>query len=683
MSLPCLPRVAVLLCLGVVGPWSVCEAQPAWTPPLGIPAPGFGIDQTTDDNTFTHWVNNTVPCTDAGNTGTPANPRCTIPTTLAAGSIVQVRGGPYTIGTQTWTLNGTVSQPVYVRGPSAGPRPDLGNNANVAMVGAYAIVENLRMRRWTFGPGAGNHHLALRHCEVTDHPGTGGAVLLISSNAHIVIYDCEIARNGVIPSTIDRHGINMSGSGIDHVWIVDNHIHHNSGDAVQFCHECVGSTNDGPAHVYIGRNDMHHDEENAVNPKEFIGPVVVSQNRMWGYRFITSGAGEAIRMDDEGLQGEAWILFNDIWDSSIAINAQGSASTGIYVIGNEIHDIVTQSAMAIYPVPPDGGSAVMRVVNNTLVNVTDGILVGEARSNIIRATGTAIGSSSTGCSHNLVQQGTIPPSCTKRPLSGNPLLLMDGVHVVGLQPDSPAIDTGLHNPVAYATYQTQYGLDIRFDRAGVPRPAGGAWDRGAYEFAGTMVTEAAPETREALHAAHASLCRTIPSLPYTITEPGHYCLAQDSSTAITNGNAITIEADFVTLDLGGHRLSGDEAGPATQANGIYALNRKNITIANGGIRGYFQAVFLEDDSGTLTASEGHGIQNLRADGNIHAGIHVQGRGTVIRDNVIAMAGGSDVFGADAEAYGILTEGAGVRVRNNSVTDVVTPYTGGVDAGNNE
>ena len=33
----------------------------AWIPPLGIPAPAFGIDEFVADATFTHWVDNTDP----------------------------------------------------------------------------------------------------------------------------------------------------------------------------------------------------------------------------------------------------------------------------------------------------------------------------------------------------------------------------------------------------------------------------------------------------------------------------------------------------------------------------------------------------------------------------------------------------------------------------------------------
>lgn len=461
--------------------WSATSASAQWIPPIGIPRPSFGIEESVNDSTFTHWVDNSVACSDASN-GTPANPRCTIPTTLAAGSIVQVRGGPYTIGTQTWTLNGTVSQPVFIRGPSTGPKPSLGS-ADIDAGGTYGIVENLTMQRWTFASGAGNHHLVLRHSTIADHPGTGGAVIPGTGTSDIVIYDNEIARNGVIPSSADHHGVNVL-SLTNNIWIVDNHIHHNSGDAVQFCNNCVTAAgNTGPANVYIGRNELHDDEENAIDLKEFIGPVIVSQNKMYGYQVGTfSGNGDAIRVNDEGEQGEVWFLFNDIWDNVLAMNAGASLASAIYFIGNEVHDI---SGSAITTQAPAGGAAVLRVVNNTFINISNNAIgSGEAKGNIIRATTTAIAAGVVGCSHNHVQQGAVSASCTNG-TTGDPLLIMSGVHVVGIQSSSPAVDTGFADHPAYATFQTQYDRNIKFDRNGVARPQGAGWDRGAYEFGGS------------------------------------------------------------------------------------------------------------------------------------------------------------------------------------------------------
>ena len=171
------------------------------------------------------------------------------------------------------------------------------------------------------------------------------------------------------------------------------------------------------------------------------------------------------------------------------------------------------------------------------------------------------------------------------------------------------------------------------------------------------------------------LCLPIVSLPYTISAQGNYCLVQNLSTPMASGNAVTITSDFVLLDLKGFKIGGGSAGPGTHTSGVWARNHRNITIKNGNIRGFFRAVFLEDTSGSFTASQGHLVANLRADENTYAGIQVQGRGNVIRGNQVVTTGGSTVFGADADAYGIRTDGGGVRVIDNDVTDT-TPAGAG-------
>ena len=76
----------------------------AWEPPIGIPRPEFGIEESyrmydieanrnpsllyamnEEGGFYTHYVDNSVSCIDSGNPyGTAANPRCTIPTIVGA-----------------------------------------------------------------------------------------------------------------------------------------------------------------------------------------------------------------------------------------------------------------------------------------------------------------------------------------------------------------------------------------------------------------------------------------------------------------------------------------------------------------------------------------------------------------------------------------------------------------------
>src|SRR5262245_14516364 len=60
---------------------------------------------------------------------------------------------------------------------------------------------------------------------------------------------------------------------------------------------------------------------------------------------------------------------------------------------------------------------------------------------------------------------------------------------------------------------------------------------------------------------------------HVISAPGIYCLATDviMAASFTTGNAIEIAANYVTLDLNGHKVHGAAAGTATKAVGIYAL----------------------------------------------------------------------------------------------------------------
>src|SRR5262245_38126235 len=165
-------------------------------------------------------------------------------------------------------------------------------------------------------------------------------------------------------------------------------------------------------------------------------------------------------------------------------------------------------------------------------------------------------------------------------------------------------------------------------------------------------------------------CTPITSLPAVITVQGVYCLKGDLSTAITSGNAIAIQTNNVTLDLNGFKLGGDAAGLGTQTFGIYPLDRQNITIKNGTVRGFYWGILLEGLGGG-----GHVVEDIRADQNTVVGIQVDGQGTVVRNNLIVKTGGTTTLGANANATGILVRGQFPRVLNNDVILTTSKGTG--------
>lgn len=156
-------------------------------------------------------------------------------------------------------------------------------------------------------------------------------------------------------------------------------------------------------------------------------------------------------------------------------------------------------------------------------------------------------------------------------------------------------------------------------------------------------------------------CTEIASLPAVIAVQGAYCLKQDLSTAITTGNAIEILANNVALDCNGHKLGGLGGGPDTQAVGVAATGRSNLTVRNCNLRGFGTAIRLAGPG------SGHVIEDNRIDGSTEFGLSIAGNGSVVRRNrvldTLQRAGASD------DAVGIHTLGT-MDVLSNTVVRVV-------------
>lgn len=156
-------------------------------------------------------------------------------------------------------------------------------------------------------------------------------------------------------------------------------------------------------------------------------------------------------------------------------------------------------------------------------------------------------------------------------------------------------------------------------------------------------------------------CIAITYVPFEIIEEGVYCFTGNLET--TDQDGITISADNVTINLNGWTLDGLSSGNATTSNGIFAYQRKNITIRNGTIRGYLHGIFLDDES-PYTTSQGHLIEDIRSDKNTMRGIAVNGRDYIIRRNHVIDTGGTSQPGI---IVGIILVGPSGHVLNNDIS----------------
>jgi len=168
-------------------------------------------------------------------------------------------------------------------------------------------------------------------------------------------------------------------------------------------------------------------------------------------------------------------------------------------------------------------------------------------------------------------------------------------------------------------------------------------------------------TWSARAGAETNTCTAIAALPAVISAQGIYCLTANLSTGMTSGNAITVTANNVTIDLNGWKLGGQAAGTGTSTVGV-SSSASNVTVRNGIVRGFRKGLQLSG-SGAL-------VEGLVVDFNTSTAVEVDGDSSIVRNNQILNTGGATIS-ADESAYGILVQGTGTLVDGNLVSGLTS------------
>ncbi len=507
-----------------------------YQPPVGIPAPSFGIDEqapaqptswpSAEEINYYYIDNTHVNATDSNNTyGYPDKPRMTIPEiSYAAGSVVEIHGGPYNGGGQLiFTAQGVSGNPVWVRGVSEAERGEI--SGEMIIKGSYVIVENLVFSNdyAVIGirphAGAQAHHVSVRNCEMfgtaTDvgfRSAIGISGPVANRNHDIVIYNNLIYDRGDYRPTAagenDYHGVAPSRN-VDRVWILNNEIYHMGGDSVQ-----VGVANipdnERPSYVYVAENNFYSNYENALDIKES-DHIFAINNDFHDFHdavVVIHNMGDSI-----------WIVNNKVYNAPEGIVTSGSTNT--WFIGNAVWNIHTRDlgtwnpqsgysdGTAIHFRAADGGA-----INNTLFNYDNGIQLTTSgpyilSNNILAARDQPTGydlrvanssvSVQTTTDYNLYESANIDFAAgsgsnvigvqntysqeLNSPAEGSAQFQSTvATSTVFLKPSvtSPAVNTG-EAPTIFATFFTSYGISLKQDIDAIPRPTDGAWDIGAYE----------------------------------------------------------------------------------------------------------------------------------------------------------------------------------------------------------
>lgn len=555
--------------------FSIQSMAQTYVPPIGIPAPEFGINEShmmyvgaqydfgnglenykdAGNGPYTHYVDNSVTCTNSNNPfGTDTNPRCDLPNLriLAPGSVIEIHGGIYTSANNWVISSGTVDKPIFIRG-YANPNWQIQNDSEgkpifvktatetmpviertLRIRGAYIIIENIDFNKNDRREGAVDirpdssdpmgsvHHVVVRNSEVQNYAHAhGGAGSLLAASGYqdnfvtdIVFYKNNVhADNSYYDFNTDGDAVNQyqddtMGVAIaprsSRVWILDNHIHHNAGDAVGTGHNAnYTSTN-----YYIGRNILNDCDENAVDLKE-VENYVISQNTMydfWGAGWGSDGTITVVHYGPTVAPRNTWFIYNEMYNASDnAVQVGGTVLDDVFYIGNVIHNISNSSGTANAFV--SWGSRNVFLINNTVYATDNGIdfsggdaALATIENNIFSHLNTQnyIGLSNSSYTNraiinsNLFYSDVFVPAIDGNSInqvSTNPLFvnpINTNFQLQNSPSTSPAIDSGFESAV-YQTFQDRFGIDIRVDFAGTARPSNSEWDMGAFEFSSHMI----------------------------------------------------------------------------------------------------------------------------------------------------------------------------------------------------
>ncbi len=386
------------------------SAAHAYTPPIGIPAPSFGIDETapaqpaawpSGEAAGFYYVDKSHPsATDTGNSyGYPNKPRLTIPrTTFGPGAYIELHGGEYSGSLGMLTFDCRKENPCWLRGASASVMPTI--SGNFTLDATYLIVENLDFNGGTGGSidiVSDSTYVSVRHSKfrnrafVSNTAAIGITPALGKKSHDIVAYKNEFSALGDYTATVDLdfHAINPTLWGRDsttelfNVWALENHCYRLSGDCVQVN---AGNWTDSYKylhHVYIGKNVGHEGRQGPFGVKQS-SDVIISQNTAYGSRQHGPQAGNGI-----GFQygpNNLWIIFNDISDSNYGIRQTDTSTpfpnNKIYIVGNVIHNIHPEASITYNPndawrpgvaISLWHGNLQRFIVDNTIYDVHGGI----------------------------------------------------------------------------------------------------------------------------------------------------------------------------------------------------------------------------------------------------------------------------------------------------------------------
>ncbi|QQR36217.1 hypothetical protein JI749_00805 [Devosia oryziradicis] len=163
----------------------------------------------------------------------------------------------------------------------------------------------------------------------------------------------------------------------------------------------------------------------------------------------------------------------------------------------------------------------------------------------------------------------------------------------------------------------------------------------------------------------------ITALPATISAPGMHCLTSDLTAAQIDQDAISIQADGVTLDGFGHQITGKVA-PDARYRGIIGIDRNRVTVQHLNIVGFRQGIVF--GSSAPGSSSRIVVRDVSVDRAAFQGVRVAAESFSVIDALITNTGPSDLV-PNTFTTAIDTRGNNCIISGNRVAGTMASGTG--------
>lgn len=353
----------------------------AYSPPVGIPAPTWGIDEVmpsrpdpwTSDVAGYYYVNYGTGI-DSGRTyGNPTAPRKTVPNPILKGSYIEINGNythsdggfcPFN-GTgenkpngNAWSAN--ADGPAWITGTVDGELIGTLSSTTVKSIayGSYLYFDGIKAT-YSFLVGreanvTANDHIMIRNSEFVgtgDNNTDGKPGISISGRLgyltdSVIIYNNTSHEWGDMTLLVDTDGATgiISGPYSSNIWILENDVH-NCGNVGIFVGAQTGTDPDTSINLYIGDNTVHDVNVVGVGSKNH-RTMIVSENTVYNInsRPWSPGRCYGVQYDFQ----DTWFINNICYHSPRGFRAASSEESDddgndtnheVYIVGNLFYDI--------------------------------------------------------------------------------------------------------------------------------------------------------------------------------------------------------------------------------------------------------------------------------------------------------------------------------------------------------